>query len=171
MLYSKYINGKLTIKNEKEIIVLKDNKQIINPSHEMILNDGWLVYIVPKDELLEEKKKMIDLILKYDSSDMVNIFHINGIPVWIDKATRVGLKLRFEAEIQNHQYETTLWYNGQSFRLDLEGAIHMLNSIEIYASKCYDNTQRHISIVNSLNNIDDIKNYNYQDGYPEQLIF
>jgi hypothetical protein len=47
----------------------------------------------------------------------------------------------------------------------------MLNAIELYASACYDNTQRHISTVKSMEMIDDIKSYDYRTGYPDKLIF
>ena len=49
--------------------------------------------------------------------------------------------------------------------------MRMLCQIEIYASKCYDNTQLHISNVKRLNNIDDIKKYDYRIGYPTVLQF
>jgi hypothetical protein len=49
--------------------------------------------------------------------------------------------------------------------------MQMLYAIEVYASKCYDNTQYHISQVNKLDNIEDLKNYDYTTGYPEKLIF
>jgi hypothetical protein len=162
------------IKSLNKIILYKDDMQILNPTEEMVLADGWVEY---KEVLTDEQifnralnDKLIE-IEHYDKSNDVNIFYINSIPVWLDKETRTGLKLRFEAEMAMDNTDTTLWYNNMQIPLSLNDAMQMLYAIEVYASKCYDNTQRHISIVNSLNNIDDIKNYNYQDGYPEQLIF
>lgn len=110
-------------------------------------------------------------ILSYDSSNNVNIFYINDIPVWLDKATRAGLKLRFEAEIVSGKTETSLWYNNTQFPLLLEDAIKMLYAIELYASECYDNTQRHVSIVNSLENAENVNEYDYTTGYPDKLRF
>ena len=89
----------------------------------------------------------------------------------LDKATRVGLKLRFDAEIASGQTNTTLWYEGTPFNLELANAVHMLNAIELYASACYDNTQRHIATVKSMEMIDDIKFYDYRTGYPDYLRF
>ena len=91
--------------------------------------------------------------------------------MWLDKATRVGLKLRFDAEIASGQINTTLWYEGTPFNLELANAVQMLNAIELYASACYDNTQRHIAIVKSMEMIDDIKSYDYRTGYPDYLRF
>ena len=47
----------------------------------------------------------------------------------------------------------------------------MLYALEFYASTCYDNTQRHISNVNKLENINEVKDYDYKSGYPEKLKF
>lgn len=107
----------------------------------------------------------------YDSSEEVNIFYIQGISVWLDKATRAGLKLRFEAELAVGQENTTLWYNNIQFPLPVQSAMQMLYAIEIYASACYDNTQRHLAAIESLETVEEIDNYDYKTGYPEKLNF
>ena len=141
----------------------------------MLLNDGWVEYIKPEpsaEEVLEKAKNYkIEEILAYDSSDEVNIFYISEMPIWMDKATRAGLKLRFEAEIANAKSETVLWYDGHQFPLQLDDAMKMLYAIEIYASVCYDNTQLHLANINKLTTIDEIEEYDYQTGYPEKLRF
>lgn len=67
--------------------------------------------------------------------------------------------------------ETVLWYNGVSFPLNLDYAMKMLHAIELYASKCYDNTQAHIASVNALVDLESINSYDYRTGYPEKLRF
>jgi hypothetical protein len=89
----------------------------------------------------------------------------------LDKNNRTGLKLIFEYEKVMGQENTTLWYNNQEFVLLLDNAIQMLYAIEVYASKCYDNTQRHISNVSKLENKEEIETYDYRSGYPEKLFF
>lgn len=166
------IKGQRTItdKDGNEILV---DTQTFNPKHEDIIADGWEEYITPIYERTIEdyRRDKIHEINQYDSSSEVNEFTVNGIPMWLDKATRVGLKLRFETEIEDGETETTLWYNGVAFPLEINMAVKMLHAIEKYASKCYDNTQRHIGYVNQLENIEDIQKYNYRDGYPEKLTF
>ena len=175
--YIKIIEGKSIIKPLKEIIVYKDNKQIINPSEELILADGWVEYVqkptvLSDDEILQKEKEIaIDALLEYDSSEDVNIFYMGDFAMWLDKATRVGLKLRFDAEIASGKTNTILWYEGHQFPISLETALIMLNAIELYASACYDNTQEHIAKVQSLTDLDELKNYNYKTGYPEKLRF
>lgn len=189
-LYTKEIDGRMVIKPRRNIIlnVVKSipvspdsdeteevNMQTFNPTHEMLIEDGWELYVTPEpteEELFNDAKRQKILeINNYDSSDEINIFYIQGLPVWLDKATRAGLKLRFEAELAIGKTDTTLWYDNMQFPLSLENAMHMLYAIEVYASACYDNTQLHLSNVDKLETIDEIKNYDYIKGYPEKLNF
>lgn len=124
------------------------------------------------DSLECQKRLLRERITAYDSSDHVNSFTIGGIRTWLDKATRVGLKLRFEAEQRSGKTETTLWQNGMQFPLPLVGdvtAIDMLDGIELYASACYDTTQMHLAAINTLTSVEEVKNYDYLAGYPEKL--
>ena len=47
----------------------------------------------------------------------------------------------------------------------------MLYAIELYASACYDNTQRHLAALDMLEDEDSVKTYDYTTGYPEKLEF
>ena len=176
-LYEKIIDGKQHCKPANKIVIIKDGMQTFNPTEEMLLADGWKVhepvpYEPTEEEILNrEKEHKIEEILRHDSSPEVNIFYIENQEMWLDKATRVGLKLRFDAEMTNGQTNTTLWYEGTPFNLELANAVQMLNAIELYASACYDNTQRHIATVKSMEMIDDIKSYDYRTGYPDYLRF
>lgn len=172
--YTKIINGKTVINTRNRIIIYKDDLQILNPTEEMLFADGWVEYIEPEvvvDELVKARQNKESEIKAYDSSMEVNIFYIQNIPVWLDKATRTGLKLRFEAEISNGKEETTLWYNNVKFPLNLENAMQMLYAIEMYASACYDNTQLHYANVAKLETVEEIESYNHTIGYPEKLFF
>lgn len=176
-LYEKIIDGKQHCKPANKIVIVKDGMQTFNPTEEMLLEDGWKVhepvpYEPTEEEILNrEKEYKIDEILRYDSSIEVNIFYISDKELWLDKATRVGLKLRFDAEIASGQINTTLWYEGTPFNLELANAIQMLNAIELYASACYDNTQAHIANVKAIEDVDTLKVYDNRTGYPEKLRF
>lgn len=173
--YRKTIDGQPTIMSSKRIIIIKDGMQIINPAEEMILSDGWEEYIAP------EPQKIVDLatikrnkkfeLETYDSSDNVNEFVISNRAVWLDKATRAGLLLRFQAEQAQGVTDTTLWHEGRQFPLKVDQAIQMLYAIELYASACYDNTQRHLAAIQTLHTIEEVDNYDYKAGYPEKLRF
>ena len=189
-LYTKEIDGRKVTKPRRNIILTKVttvpvspdsdettdvNMQVFNPTHEMLIEDGWELYVTPEPteaQLFNDAKRhKIEEINRYDSSEDVNIFYIHELPVWLDKATRAGLKLRFEAEIAMGKTDTVLWYNNLQFPLPLENAMQMLYAIEVYASACYDNTQLHLSNVEKLNTVDEINEYDYRVGYPEKLNF
>ena len=86
--------------------------------------------------------------------------------MWLDKATRTGLLLRFSSEKAAGIQTTTLWFNGQEFTLNVDEAIQMLYAIERYASACYDCTQKHLA---NAETVEDPVNYDYRANYPTKL--
>ena len=186
--YIKIIDGTSVIKSRNQIVIRgtktvktsngEDKEvttQIINPAEETLFADGWSEYITPEptaEELLQAaRQRKVREIERYDSSSEVNQFFVSEIPVWLDKATRAGLLLRFQAEKAQGLVSTALWYNGVQFPLSVDNAIAMLYAIELYASACYDNTQRHLAAVNALTTIEEIEQYDYRSGYPDKLNF
>ena len=171
--YSKIIDGKTIIKRADEIVVKGNGSQTFNPKEDAILADGWVEYIPqPYVPTLEEiKARKVEEILAYDSSEAVNEFSMGGLPIWLDKATRAGLLLRFEAEAKAGRTSTTLWYNGLPFTLPLTYAQEILIALELYASACYDNTQSHIAEVQKMESKEAVEAYDYTTGYPQKLLF
>ena len=171
--YKKIIDGKIVIKSANEIVVRKNGQQTINPTESQILADGWVEYVKPEyvPTLEDIKAKKVDEILAYDSSEAVNEFSMGGLPIWLEKATRAGLLLRFEAEAKAGRTSTTLWYNGLPFTIPLTYAQEILIALELYASACYDNTQSHIAEVQKLDSKEAVEAYDYTTGYPSKLAF
>lgn len=174
----KYIKDDV-VKYANEIIIITDSAQIINPTEDMLLEHGWTEYVyIPEDIVITDEERLamakasvIEHIHNHDQSNAVNAFFMNGNEIWLDKATRVGLMLRFQAEHALGMTSTSLWYGNDSYELPIEDAMQMLYLLEIYASNCYDNTQRHIATVEAMTSIDDVESYNYFEGYPEKLQF
>lgn len=122
------------------------------------------------DDALEVAKQAVsEAILAHDSSNAVNEFTLQGAPMWLDKATRSGLKLRLEAERETGKESTTLWYGAKAVTLPVTTAMVMLNRLEIYASECYDVTQGHLAQVAMLDSVEEVLGYNIEVGYPEKL--
>lgn len=171
--YSKIIDGKTIIKRADEIVVKGNGSQTFNPTEAMILADGWEIYValVYEPTLEDVKESKVAEILAYDSSSAVNEFTIGGVPMWLDKATRAGLLLRFEAESKVGREETTLWNDGVSYTLPLAQAQQILIALELYASACYDNTQSHIAEVQKMESKEAVESYDYTTGYPQKLLF
>lgn len=176
-LYEKEINGSFYCIPKSKIVIIKDGMQIFNPTEDLLLEDGWNLHnSVPQslteEEVLKcEKKNLKESIIAYDASSVINLFYVNSIPMWLDKVSRSVLMLRFQAELTAGNIETSLWYAGYEFKLPLETALQMLYALEIYASQCYDNTQRHISEVDKLTDVEAVKRYDYTLGYPDKLYF
>ena len=173
-----------TIKTRQDIVIVKNGMRTINPTEEQILADGWVEYVAPtvesrevsdeqkaKAALVRARHKLRNEIIAYDSSSEVNAFYMQGQQMWLDKATRAGLSLRFQAEQAIGRDATTLWYEGIMFDLPIATATRMLLAIEVYASECYDNTQRHLAEVSKLQTVEEIDAYDYRFGYPPMLEF
>ena len=171
--YVKEINGKKVYKTRQQIIISKDGMVTYSPTEEMILADGWVeyVYVAPEETVENIRLSKRRELESYDKSNEVNVFYVNNMPIWLDKATRSGLMLRFQAEISTGLDSTILWYGDLQFPLNLKQAIQMLYAIEVYASKCYDNTQLHIANINKLGTEEEIEYYDYTVGYPDKLYF
>ena len=173
--YTKVIDGVRVTKERNRIVINKTDMQIINPTHEMLLEDGWeeVVIVEPtaEEQLAIAKRMKRREVLTHDSSDAVNMFFIADMPVWLDKATRAGLLLRFQAEMATGKTDTELWHKGVAFPLPLSTAMQMLYAIELYASACYDRTQSHLATIDTLTTIADVEAYDYTTGYPEKLRF
>lgn len=161
-------------KKQNEIILIKDGKQYLNPTRELLESEGWILdahEINPEELLQNEKDQLKKLIEAYDSSTNVNQFYYKGYPMWLDKATRVGLLLRFQSEDLIGKSVTNLWYEGSNFTLSVKEALQMLYFLEVYASACYDNTQAHLKAVDSLTSVEEVINYDYTLNYPEKPKF
>lgn len=121
--------------------------------------------------LKQAKEQMIEEIKAFDKSDNVNSFSVQSEKLWLDKETRVGLKLRFDAENLAGKTETALWGNNHSYPLLIDQAIQMLHALELYASECYDATVQHIVAVSAMTTAEEVVNYDFRDGYPDRLEF
>ena len=115
------------------------------------------------------KNAMLAYIDKYDASSSVNSFLLNGIEVWLDKVTRIGLMNSTTIAKAAGLDETTLWLGDIELVVDCDKAIQLLSALEIYALECFNVTASHKAAVNKLDNIDAVLTYDYREGYPEKL--
>lgn len=183
-LYKKEIDGMISLKHSKQILIEKDGMTTYNPTEEMILADGWTEYVAPKpqelteEELLENaKQRLLDDINNYDNSDSVNncIITFNGesINYWADKTERSSLKTAVQdcLAMGRTEYRLDLREAGIYVMIDCEKLLQMLSALEVYAIDCYNKTTDHIFAINALNSIEAIEEYDYRNGYPKQLTF
>lgn len=168
--------------NEREIEV-DENEGM----KEMILNAGvdyepkyvkkyeYDVELIKLDDYSEagalEKVRSMKLaeISAYDRSSNVNSFYLNGIKVWLDKDTRVGLMNSTQITKNIGRLTTTLWFGITELEINCDKAIQLLSALEMYALDCFNVTAAHTKNVMLMNSIEDIYNYDYKKGYPEKL--
>lgn len=115
------------------------------------------------------KKAKIAEIIAYDTSSSVNGFMLNGLLVWLDKATRVGLMNSTTIAKAAGQQTTTLWLKGIKLVVDCDKAIQLLSALEMYALECFNVTASHKAAVGELKSIEEVEAYDYKAGYPKML--
>lgn len=158
-------------KYKNEIVLIKDGFQIINPSHDLLIEDGWIVYKDEPKTLEQLKLEKIQEIIVWDKSLEVNSFILNGESVWLNKADRIGLMNSIQIEKNVGKTISTVWFNNKKFNIDCDRAIALLSILELYALECYNVTESHKYNVNNLQSEEEINSYDYTDNYPDKLIF
>ena len=120
-------------------------------------------------KLEQAKVNKIAEISAYDISSSVNGFILNGLLVWLDKATRVGLMNSTTIAKSMGQEKTTLWLGSYQLEVECDKAIQLLSALEMYALECFNVTAAHKKAVSELDNIDGVLTYDYKSGYPDKL--
>lgn len=106
MLYKK--DGK--IKERSRIIIFKDDQQIINPTDEMVIADGWVEYIAPdpvvdnssemskqlQDALLDQYNKRTDIT---DEDALKRPLLVYEWDTYIGKSLKTGQIVSYESKL------------------------------------------------------------------------
>lgn len=181
--YKKEINGRTVIKIANDIVINKDGKQIINPTEEMILSDGWIEYIPPtpidptEEELLEQAKaRKLERLYAFDESqevdDCIIVYQGQELHYWAKKTERDVLKgtVRDFISLGRNEYRLDFREIGISLLLPCEALLGMLAQLEVYAADCYNKTTDHEFAIKALPTIEEVEEYKFT-GYPEKLRF
>lgn len=119
--------------------------------------------------LAQAKEAKQGEIERYDTSDKVNGFKLNGTVFWLDKATRVGLMNSTTIAKGMGNATTDLWLGEVKLTIDCDKVIRLLGGIEMYALECFNTTARHKAEVNDLKTVKEVEAYDVTEGYPKQL--
>lgn len=165
------------LRTQEEINGEMQNIVIYNPTEEMILAAGWMIWEPPVDpaepteeELLElTRMQKLDEIDSYDNSNWVNIFYLAGQPLWLDAQTRQTLRISIESYQAMGITSVTKWFNDQQYTFPTAAWLQMLVALEVYAAEALNVTEQHKSAVRHLQSIQAIKEYDITTGYPEPL--
>lgn len=147
---------------------LKQDAQYEDILHAVKVDFGMEEAMTP---LEAAKKNLIKQIDEYDSSNDVNTFILNGIQVWLNKDTRVGLMNSLTIEKNSGKEISTLWFGNIKLNINIDAAIQMLSALELYALSCYNKTAEHKVNIESFTTKEEVLNYDYTVGYPDKLNF
>ena len=173
MTYYKIINGETIFFTGN--VLYTQTTTIINPNHEQLVADGWLIYEIQPSEPSEEeilnteKELKINEIDQYDKSPNVNMFYLAGQPMWLDAQTRQTLRISIESYVALGIENVSKWFNGQQFTFSTTAWLQMLNALEVYAAEALNVTEAHKAAVMAMNNIEDVEEYDITVGYPQKL--
>ena len=130
----------------------------------------WIDGVSSETDVLQRAKEaVLAAIEAYDTSSAVNGFILNGERVWLNKDTRVGLMNSTSIAKAMGKTTTTLWFGGMKIVVNCDKAIQLLSALEMYALECFNVTAAHKKAVAELNTVEEVLEYDYTKGYPEQL--
>ena len=130
----------------------------------------WIDGVSSEADVLQRAKEAVLVTIEaYDTSPAVNGFILNGERVWLDKATRVGLMNSTSIANTMGKTTTTLWFGVMDIEMNCDKAIGLLSALEMYALECFNVTAAHKKAVAELNTVEEVLEYDYTKGYPEQL--
>ena len=142
--------------------------KVLNPTEQMLIDGGYIPYEEPIEEV---RAKKIKELMEYDASPIINSFFYQGMEIWISRDDRMSLMHSISIEKASGFKTTILDLNGVSITLDIDIAIHILSEIELYAKPCWLNTAHHKHMLEQLDSIKEIEQYDFTTGYPEKKNF
>ena len=130
MLYKK--DGK--IKDRSRIIIFKDDQQIINPTDEMVIADGWVKYVAPDpvvDNSSEMSKQLQDALLdQYNKrTDITDEDALKRPLLVYEWDTYIGKSLKTGQIVS---YESKLYRVRQDISTVIEGWAPQLSTASLY---------------------------------------
>lgn len=107
----------------------------------------------------------------YDSSNKVNCFYLGEQPMWLDKATRVGLVNSLNIEKAAGREKSELWAGYQKIEIGVDVALQLLSALELYAKDCYGVTASHIADIEGFQTVEELRGFDIAADYPETPVF
>lgn len=116
----------------------------------------------------------------YDNSAAVNEFNFeveaigSTIPYWLPVAKRAQIRESVSAwkSARKGNYHLDIREFDLSPEMDCTTLLNMLQQLEVYAVKCYNQTSAHLAAIDDLTlTVEEILAYDFTAGYPEKLTF
>ena len=84
---------------------------------------------------------------------------------------RSKVKENLETCQQLGETDTVLRFEGMSFPISVQLGWQMYYAVLAYARDSWNVTEDHLSMVDKLETVEELKSYDYTVGYPEKLTF
>lgn len=139
-----------------------------------------VIWIEPISGAIKTEKQALEAIKAakkselqaFDSSTEVNQFTLNGKPMpWPSKDERSAYYRGVQSEFNLGKEISVLSFGGVVVTVNPKVALDILDTIEIYAKECWNNTQHHLNKIDELTTVDEVVNYDFKSGYPSKVNF
>lgn len=138
---------------------------------EGIADEPALTDEMQAQELDYAKREKIREIEDYDESEAVNSFVIGGVRMWLSFDERTRIRSSIDAYRNEGKKTMTKWFEGKEFTFDLDTWQGMLDKLSVYASEALNVTEGHKAEVEAMTDIDLVRGFDVEGGYPERLRF
>ena len=127
--------------------------------------EGWkeLLKLVNGLEDVESLRQV--LIAKVQDKENSKEFEYKGKKLWWDKSTRAGLLNLANSSTD----DVEILVEDDVISFDLKSLKDLLAQLEVYSSKCFIVTHKHIKAIQKLQTFEDILKYDYTLGYPDKV--
>lgn len=151
----------------------EDNNEQVDDELNDGLDDDQNTPDVPDEEhvLQEALAAKLMEIDKYDASESVNGFYLQGNRVWLDRETRASLRNTIESALLLNRTTLDIWFGETLITIPINNAKYMLATLEMYATDCYNVTAMHKATVKAFTSVEDILYFDVTYGYPEMPSF
>lgn len=118
-----------------------------------------------------QRRLLLERIAAYDKSAHVDSFTVSGVKLWLDSYLRDKVRENLEYCSRKGLKETTLRIGGLSFPMSVEDGWEMYYAVIGYARECWNVTETHRQAALSMDDVEDLRGYDYTKGYPSKLEF
>lgn len=122
-------------------------------------------------QLKQAKAEKIAEITAYDKSPSVNSFLLNNKQRWLNVDLRRSLSYSTKILKEDGGKTVDIWFDTECETMDIDNALYMLKTLEVYAKQTNNVTHQHKAEVMALTSIEDVEAYDVTKGYPEKLVF
>ena len=122
-------------------------------------------------QLKQAKADKIAEITAYDTSPSVNSFLLNDKQRWLDVDLRRSLSYSTNILKEVGEKTVDIWFDTECETMDIDNALYMLKTLEVYAKQTNNVTHQHKAEVMALTSIEEVESYDITKGYPEKLVF